>query len=434
MTAPSPASDSPRPQPAPSQPPASQSAASQSAASQSPASHTARPARPAPRAPGSRRKRKRLHRRTLPGAPPGTLVADPDSPKPRLALFAYGPDALVERELRAASEVREFCGRQPVLWLDVDGLGDVGAIQALGETFGLHKLELEDVVNVHQRAKVDAYGEHLFVVVRMIDKGERLETEQLSLFLGRDFVLTFQERPGDGFGPVRERLRTVRGALRTSGPDYLAYALLDASIDEYFPVLEALGERIEQLEDVISLRPCPEHLRELHAIKRDLLTLRRAIWPLREAVNQLQRDDGGLVSRETRPYLNDLYDHTVQLMDLVETYREIASGLLDVYLSSMSHRLNEVMKVLTLIATIFIPLTFISSLWGMNFVHMPELEWRYGYPAALGLMFGVGLVLLYFFRRRGWLGPRPSSAERAEAEAEGERIAARAAAADERAR
>ena len=315
-------------------------------------------------------------------------------------------------------QLREHCGKQRVLWLDVDGLGDVDTIRRVGELFGLHKLELEDVVNVHQRAKIDAYGEHLFVVARMIERGTQLDTEQLSLFLGRDFVLTFQERPGDGFGPVRERLRQAKGALRQAGPDYLAYALLDAAVDEYFPVLEALGERIELLEDAITLKPCPEHLRELHCVKRDLLTLRRAVWPLREALNQLQRDDGGLVQRETRPYLNDLYDHTVQLMDLVETYREIASGLLEVYLSSMSHRLNEVMKVLTVLATIFIPLTFLSSIWGMNFDDMPELHWRYGYPAALALMFCVAIVLLVAFRRRGWIGRVPSTVERAEAAAE----------------
>lgn len=355
------------------------------------------------RAPSPRRAR-RSKRRASPGASPGTLVADPSAPRPRMTVFAYSKDAVVERVIADPREARELGQRFPIVWLNVDGLGDVETIRAVGDVFGLHRLELEDVVNVHQRPKVDRYGEHLFVVARMVNAGTTLETEQLSLFFGRNFVLTFQEAAGDGFDPVRARLRAGTGSLRSSGTDYLAYALLDATVDQYFPPLETLGERLETLEDEFCSRPRPTALQELHRAKRDLLTLRRCVWPLREALSQLQRDESGLIQRETRPYLNDLYDHTVQLMDVVETYRELASGLLDIYLSSLSHRLNEVMMVLTVIATIFIPLTFLSSIWGMNFHHMPELDEPWGYPAALASMLLVAGGLLYFFRRRGWIG------------------------------
>jgi magnesium transporter len=353
-----------------------------------------------------RRRRRRSKRRTRPGASPGTLVADPQAPRPALSVFAYSASELVERPVADLEDLRELCTRFPVVWLNVDGLGDAETIRKIGAVFGLHRLELEDVLNVHQRPKVDVYAEHQFIVARMVNWDGKLdlELEQLSLFLGRRFVVTFQERAGDGFGPVRERLRNATGSLRSAGPDYLAYALLDASVDQYFPPLEALGERLERLEDEFTLRPRPEELRELHRVKRDLLQLRRAVWPLRDALSQLQRDETGLIQRETRPYLGDLYDHTVQIMDLVETYRELSSGLLDIYLSSMSHRLNEVMMVLTVIATIFIPLTFISSIWGMNFDHMPELKQPWGYPAALLLMLSVAAGLLVYFKRRGWIG------------------------------
>lgn len=382
---------------------------------------------PLPGHAGGHRKKKRRKRRHAAGTPPGTLIGDPDAPRPVIAVIAYSPTEFVERTVNDPDELRALLGRHPVVWVNVDGLGDVETIRRIGAAFGLHRLEIEDVVNVHQRPKLEQYGDHLYVVAQMLKWTDCLETEQLSLFLGRNFVLTFQERPGDDFGPIRERLRSAQGSLRTSGPDYLAYALLDVTIDEYFPPLEALGEKVESLEDEITARAMPEHLGKLHGVRRDLLTLRRAVWPLRETVNQLARDESGVVQRDTRPYLNDLYDHTVQLMDLLETYRELASGLLEIYLSSMSHRLNEVMMFLTVIATIFIPLTFLSSIWGMNFDHMPEIHWRYGYALAIAAMLAVALGLLAFFRRRGWIGkhaprlvppmeptPRPGSEPRAD--------------------
>lgn len=351
-------------------------------------------------------------RRTPPGASPGTLIADPAAVQPVLRLIGYGPDQLEEREIAAVEELRPLIGKWSVTWINVDGLADVALIEGIGELYGLHRLALEDVVNVHQNPKVEDYEDHAFIVTRMIRGGLPPVTEQVAMFLGDDFLLTFHERPGDCFDPVRERIRRHRGHIRERKADYLAYALLDAVIDGYFPVLEACGERLEDLEDRVLDQPSGEHGAEIHDIKRDLLTLRRAIWPQREMINALTRDALAQVSDLTRVYLRDCYDHTIQLLDFVETYREIASGLVDLYLSSVSARMNEVMKLLTIIATIFIPLSFIAGLYGMNFDtrispwNMPELSWHWGYPFALGLMALVALGLLLFFRRRGWIGRR----------------------------
>jgi magnesium transporter len=240
-----------------------------------------------------------------------------------------------------------------------------------------------------------------------------LETEQLSIVLGSDYVLTFQETPGDCFDPVRLRLRLNRGKLRTSGPDYLSYALLDAVIDNYFPVLEKYGERLQQMEDAIIGRPHPAMVREIHAVKRDLLAVRRAVWPLREAVNSLVRDQSPRFTSETRLYLRDCYDHVMQILEVVETYRDVSTALMETYLSSISNRMNEIMKVLTIISTIFMPLSFVAGVYGMNFTHMPELDWWLGYPLALAIMGLIAFALLYFFWRKGWLGalsPNPEEA------------------------
>ncbi len=285
--------------------------------------------------------------------------------------------------------------------------------------FNLHGLALEDVVNVHQRPKVEEYADHAFIVTRMIQAGLPPTTEQVSMFLGEGFLLTFQERPGDCFDPVRARLRSSRGQIRDRQADYLAYALLDAVIDGYFPVLETLGERLEVLEDAVTAEPPEAEATQIHEIKRELLLLRRAVWPQREMVNALTRETSPYVTDQTRLYLRDCYDHTIQLMDIVETYREIATGLVDIYLSSVSTRLNEIMKVLTIIATIFIPLGFVAGLYGMNFDasaspwNMPELRWYWGYPVALGVMAAAALGMLYYFYRKGWiLGGRGKDSSR----------------------
>jgi magnesium transporter len=301
----------------------------------------------------------------------------------------------------------------------------VETVRAVGAAFGLHPLALEDILDVHQRPKLEAYDDTLFIILRLpagdghhadhVVSG-RLELELVAICLGRGLVLTFQERPDtDVFEPVRRRLRAATGSIRERSADYLAYALIDAGIDAYFPLLERCGEQVEELERMVVEQAEVSQIARIHDLKRDLLTMRRAIWPLRDLLNALLRDEAALVGPQTRLYLRDCYDHTVQLIDMIETYREIATGLVDIHLSSLSNRMNEVMKVLTIIATIFIPLTFIAGIYGMNFDpaagpwNMPELGWRYGYPAALLAMAAIAGGLVALFWRRGWIGkgPRP---------------------------
>lgn len=368
------------------------------------------------------RLRARSGRRTRPGAPPGAFSIDPEAPKPVIRAVGYGPDSLEELDVESPSDVVPVLRRNPVTWVNVDGLGDEAVLRELGDVFGLHPLALEDVVHVHQRPKVEPYGDQLFLIARMVRLDSGAESEQVSLFLGDGFVLTFQERPGDVFDPVRQRIRDARPKLRGGGPDYLVYALFDAIIDGYFPVLERFGERLEELEDEVLTRPDEGSLSRVHDVKRDLLALRRAVWPHRDALSSLQREHSHLIREETLLYLRDTYDHTIQIMDLVDNYRELGSGLADLYLSSISHRMNEVMKLLTVMATIFIPLTFIAGVYGMNFDpesspwNMPELTWYYAYPATLAGMAALALVMVCFFWRKGWLKPLDLGAEDAPAE------------------
>ena len=341
-------------------------------------------------------------------------VAPAHEPQPAASVidvFVYSPTELIEQRVQSVAEIKAFQERYPILWVNVDGLADTGVIHEIGKLFGLHPLALEDVVHLHQRAKVEEYGDTTFVTARMVQYTDHLETEQISFFLGRNYVLSFQERPGkDCIDTVRERLRRGLGRPRTGGPDVLLYHLLDAVIDGYFPVLEQYGERLEQLEEEATLIPDNSVVTKIHALKTDLLTVRRAIWPHREMVNVLVRDENSLIKPETRLFLRDCYDHTVQIIDLVETYRELAADVRDLLLTSVSHRLNEVMKVLTIISTIFLPLTFIVGIYGMNFDtsvspwNMPELRWYYGYPFAYGVMAAVTGFFVWLFHRKGWIG------------------------------
>lgn len=347
-------------------------------------------------------------RRTPIGAPPGTLIPDPSSVAPTISLFGYDQDRLIEKSFAAVDEITDAdCGHK-VTWVNVDGLADIPTIQRLGERFGLHSLALEDVVDAHQRPKLEEFDDHLFIVTRAFNERHHGLAEQISVFLGKGFVLTFQERPGGSFDPVRNQLRRANGRIREFAADYLAYALLDAVTDSFFPALEATGESIAHLEDRVVMSVDARAMSDIHDMKRELLDLRRAIWPQREMFNALIRSETGFIASETKIYLRDCYDHTIQLIDMVETYREIASGLVDIYLSSLSNRMNEIMKLLTMIATIFIPLGFIAGLYGMNFDrsfpwNMPELGWRYGYLMALGLMVAVAVSLLFYFKGKGWL-------------------------------
>lgn len=355
------------------------------------------------------KKRKRRTRTHRVGAPPGTVTVDAESPVPRIRLTAYGPDEVVEREIAQPGELEGLVGKRPVTWINVDGLGSAETIKEIGRIFDLHPLMLEDIAHVHQRPKQEVYGERLFIVVRMVSGNEHLETEQVSLVLGPRFLITFQEREGDCLDPVRQRIRAGVGRVRSAGADYLAYALIDAIIDGYFPVLEAYGERVEKLQEEVLLEPDERTVSKVQELKHDLMAFRRVTWPLRDTLAALLREETPLIEEETRAYLRDCYDHVIQVIDMIETHREVAAGLMDVYLSSVSNRMNEVMKVLTIIATIFIPLTFIAGIYGMNFNpeasrwNMPELNWPWGYPATLAAMALVAVLMVVYFKRKRWL-------------------------------
>ncbi|MFO0837496.1 MAG: magnesium/cobalt transporter CorA [Phycisphaerae bacterium] len=326
-----------------------------------------------------------------------------------IRVIHYDAASLVEESPASVEALRRWREAPGVTWIDVEGL-DASLIRGIGELFGLHPLAIEDVLHVNQRAKVEQYASHHFIVTRIITLAEELESEQVGLFLGDRFVITFQQgAPGDCFDQLRQRLRGGGTRLRAAGPDALAYALLDAVVDAYFPVLETIGERLDLLEDAVLAAPARRAFQQVHEVKRQLFTLRRAAWPMRDALNTLVREPLPRIADETRLYLRDCYDHVLRIIDLVETYREYCADLMDLYLSSSSQRMNEIMKLLTIISTIFIPLTFISSIYGMNFDpnasrwNMPELRWRYGYLLALLVMFAIGVALLAYFWRRGWL-------------------------------
>jgi magnesium transporter len=343
------------------------------------------------------------------GLPPGALihVGEQKSERTRITLLDFDEQRVEERDLPLVDECLLFKEKNSVTWINVSGLHQVELLERLNDCFGLHPLVLEDILNTDQRPKMEDFGDYLYIVLRMLDLDKKNEnavvSEQISLILGKNFVLTFQEREGDLFNPLRERIRNGKGRLRKMGPDYLVHALLDAIVDQYFVVLEKLGERIEFLEEELVTRPTPTTLHRLHQLKREMIFLRKSVWPLREVIGTLERGESSLIQASTDLYLRDVYDHTIQVIDNVETFRDMLSGMLDIYLSSISNRMNEIMKVLTIISTIFIPLTFIVGLYGMNFKFMPELEWPWGYPSVLLLMLGVTVFMLFFFRRKKWL-------------------------------
>jgi len=341
------------------------------------------------------------------GMPPGSVVYVGEEPlePARITVIDYGPDHYEEREIDELSEVDGYRDRETVTWINVDGVHETELVEELGARYSLHPLLMEDVVSTGQRPKMEEYEGHLFMVLQMLvaeDDGA-VRAEQVSLVLGPGWVVSFQERRGDVFDALRARLRTGKSRARRAGSDYLAYRLIDAIVDNYFVILEQMGDALEDLEEAVIEEPDRETLGEVYEMKRELLFVRRAAWPVRELVNSLQRAESDLVSDETTPYLRDVYDHVVQVIDTTETYRDLVSGLVDLYMSGVSNRMNEVMKVLTVIATIFIPITFVAGIYGMNFQWMPELGWRWGYPAVLGLMALMTVGMLAYFRRRDWL-------------------------------
>jgi len=366
-----------------------------------------------PKKHGSRKRRKI-------GLPPGTLPASTAGRKAVLRVIAYGPHGHEEIQLTSVDQFKDLTtsGRWPVVWLDVDSVTDTQTLEAIGTSIGLHRLTLEDVANTYQRSKVEDYGTYIFNVVRAPYRNlsintKDIETEQVSFILAKGYLITFQEdeKPGDCFGHVRDRIRKGSGSIRDRGPDYLMYCLIDGAIDAYFPLLENLGEQLDLLEDSASITLSPQTMHRLHSIRREYLSLRRAAWPLREGVASLHREQTPLITDTTRVYLRDCYDHTVQIIDLIETGRELGSGLMELNLSIASNRMNEVMKVLTIITTIFIPLSFIAGIYGMNFdtsykTNMPELHWEYGYIIVLSFMFVIFLFMLLAFWRMGWIFSR----------------------------
>jgi len=344
------------------------------------------------------------------GASPGTLIADPAARQSTLSLTLISPDGHRTIENAGLADIAEHRGHWPILWIDCVGLADVGLIAALGETFGLHPLALEDTVNTGQRPKVDFFDDHAYVVVRMIDDPATSRYEQISLFVGEGFVVTFQEREGDPFGAVRKRIQSPTShRIRVRKADYLAYALVDAIVDSFFPILETAASAIDALEDELMAGPEKQQVRRMHELKRGLMVLNRALWPLRDAVAGLLRADVPFIHAETRVYLNDTLDHTVRLIEIAETHRDMLTGLIDMHLSMSQARINDVISFLTIVSAIFIPLTFLAGIWGMNFDpgaspwNMPELLTYYGYPIALGLMALIGIALVVFFRWRKWL-------------------------------
>ena len=348
---------------------------------------------------------KRVSKKT--GLPPGTVVhiGDKRIEKAKIDIIDYDEAQFQEKAAKKAEECFPFKDTETVTWINISGIHDVEIIKKIGKEFKLHPLVLEDIVNTGQRPKYEDFDDHIFVVLKMLyydDKSDEIKTEQVSLIVGSNFVISFQELEGDVFHPIRERIRNSKGRIRKAGADYLAYALLDAVVDGYFIILEKIGERIEGIEEELVKNPTPETLKIIHDLKREMIFLRRSVWPLREVISVLERGESSIIHEKTQIYLRDVYDHTIQVIDTIETFRDMVSGMLDIYLSSVSNRMNQVMKVLTIIATIFIPLTFIAGIYGMNFKYMPELEWKPGYFIALGLMFVIGLSMFIHFKRKKW--------------------------------
>ena len=322
-----------------------------------------------------------------------------------VTVIEYDESRFNEQTCTRPGDLQALILRPTVTWINADGIHDIWMVQAIGDAVGIHPLTLEDIANTRQRPKIEDYSDYLYVAIRMLspDSDGEFQSEQVSLVLGRGYIVSFQEQPGDAFERIRERLRAGAGRLRNEGADYLFYALLDAIVDGYFSVIEVFGERIEAVEEEVVADPDRETLQAIYALKRSLVALRRSVWPLRDVVAELERGESPLIREPTLVYLRDIYDHTIEVAETVETYRDTMSGTLDVYLSSQSSKMNEIMKVLTVIATIFIPLTFIAGLYGMNFAYMPELRHPWGYPAALTSMAVVAGVMLLYFRKKRWI-------------------------------
>jgi magnesium transporter len=342
------------------------------------------------------------------GLPPGTLVhvGERKEESVRITVIDYDEQSFQEKEPSSIEECFPFKQTPTVTWINIDGIHRIDIIEKLGKHFELHPLILEDILNTGQRPKFEDFDKYIFIVLKMLsydDEKQTVRAEQVSLVLGLNFVISFQESIGDVFEEVRDRLRNAKGRIRKMASDYLAYALIDAVVDNYFVILERLGESIETMEEELVAEPTEKTLQQIHLLKRTMIFLRKSVWPLRELISGLQKSESSLIKESTDVYLRDVYDHTIQIIDTIESFRDMVSGMLDIYLSSISNRMNAVMKVLTIIATIFIPLTFIAGIYGMNFKYMPELEWRWAYPVIWLIIVVIVVCMLIYFRRKKWL-------------------------------
>lgn len=344
------------------------------------------------------------------GLPPGSLihVGEKKDEKTKITIIDFDEQNFQQKDVGDVKECFVFKETSTVTWINIDGVHESEVIGRIGDCYGIHPLILEDIMTTAQRPKMEDLGNYIYVVLRMLiceKDSDEVQSEQVSLIVGQNFIISFQESAslGDVFDPVRDRIRTGKGRMRKLGADYLAYALIDAIVDNYFIVLEKLGERVEVLEEELVTDPGQKTLHEIHSLKREMIYVRKSVWPLREVVGGLERAESPLIKDTTGIFLRDVYDHTIQVIDTIETYRDMLSGMLDMYLSSVSNRMNQVMKVLTIIATIFIPLTFIAGVYGMNFKYMPELEWRFGYFAICGVMLAIGITMVILFKRKKWM-------------------------------
>ncbi len=343
-----------------------------------------------------------------PGTSPGTLVPAPEkkSAKSRITLIAYDQDHYLKKEIESIEEALPLKDSPSVTWINIDGLHDIALIESIGRQFGIHPLTQEDIVNLGQRPKAEDFDDYIYIVFKMLsyrDGTDQIESEQVSLILGSNFLISFQEVPGDVMAPVRERIEKGKGRIRKAGCGYLAYALIDSVVDHYFLVLEAFGENIEALEAELLSDPTPNSLQHLYAMKRDVIFFRKQVWPIREMLNRIVKEESPLIDKSVDVFISDVYDHTIQIIDTIESFRDLMAGLLDIYLSTISNRMNAIMKMLTIMATIFIPLTFIAGIYGMNFDYMPELKWHWAYPALWAIFISIFVGMLAWFKHKKWL-------------------------------
>ena len=342
------------------------------------------------------------------GSSPGSLVfvGDQRVEQARITAMDYGKDQLVESQIDNIESLPAFREKPTTTWINVDGLHDIEILRRIGKYFDIHPLTLEDILNTGQRPKTEDFDNYVYITLKMLifdSENTRIRSEQISLIVGENYIISFQEIEGDVFNSVRERIRKGKGRIRTEGSGYLAYALVDAVVDHYFAVLEAVGEKIESIETQLIDDPDTFLLETIHTLKREMIFFRKLAWPMREMISSLLKSESALFQETTGVYLADVHDHTIQVIDTIESFRDLLSSMQDLYLSSASNRMNEVMKLLTIIATIFIPITFLAGVYGMNFEFMPELHWKGSYFILLGIMALIGLGMVIYFRRKKWL-------------------------------